>query len=247
MSGYAILARPHGRNITTLLGVSVDDEVMHVSGLFPGTGYIVSLRDGIAEVVHEGGTSFVSVSELLPAAKKPRDNSSWLSALFGATGPGFTITDTPSKLATATPIVDAPAMTPAQLAVLDRRLSPTEQAIVDAYQIAQANALQKREESTPYAAPGTGRLTLLQPAEYVPGQNMRITRQQLFMPPEGKQAADAFATMLIAGIVGGLIGGSLAAWAWPAHRIIGFFLGSTFLGAPVGYGVGMAIAARKMT
>ncbi len=50
----------------------------------------------------------------------------------------------------------SPEMTPAQLADLDRKLSPAEQRRVDAFQAGEADALQKKEEATPYVDPKTG-------------------------------------------------------------------------------------------
>lgn len=61
-----------------------------------------------------------------------------------------------------------------------------------------------------------------------------------------KKGAHALATLLIAGTIGGLLGGGLCAWAWPAHRILAFLIGSILIGSPVGYGVGAALVAEEI-
>ena len=61
-----------------------------------------------------------------------------------------------------------------------------------------------------------------------------------------KSGVDAMSTLFLAGALGGLLGGAAGAWLWPAHRILGFLLGSLFVGSPVGYGVGMAAAVKKV-
>lgn len=60
-----------------------------------------------------------------------------------------------------------------------------------------------------------------------------------------KKAAATVSTLAIAGVVGGVVGGVGGALLWPAHRIIGFLIGSIVVGGPAGAGVGVAIAAQK--
>lgn len=52
--------------------------------------------------------------------------------------------------------------------------------------------------------------------------------------------------LLLGGLVGGVLGGVGGALLWPAHRIWGFVLSSMFIGAPIGYGVGMYLASRDL-
>lgn len=79
-------------------------------------------------------------------------------------------------LTTPTGTLSKHNLDPAYLESLDRALTPIEQKIVDDYQIAKANAAQQHEESTPYRNPETGRVARLQPAEYVPGDHIKITK-----------------------------------------------------------------------
>ena len=51
-------------------------------------------------------------------------------------------------------------LTPAQLNDLDRKLTPEEQARVTAWQSGQADAMQAKEEATPYVNPVTGKKTI---------------------------------------------------------------------------------------
>jgi len=96
-----------------------------------------------------------------------------ISTILGATF-DFVVGAAAAIAPTGTP--SARNLDPAYLESLDRALTPEEMAIVDAYQIAKANAAQKHEESTPYRNPETGKLTLLQPAEYIPGEHVTITK-----------------------------------------------------------------------
>ncbi len=57
---------------------------------------------------------------------------------------------TPQQLA------GSPEMTSAQLADLDRRLSPAEQKRVDDFQVSEGDATLKKERATPYVDPKTG-------------------------------------------------------------------------------------------
>jgi hypothetical protein len=63
----------------------------------------------------------------------------------------------PLLTATAASPGVAPALSAADLAALDRKLTPEEQAKVDAYQAAQANAAQSKEEAAVYTDPATGK------------------------------------------------------------------------------------------
>jgi hypothetical protein len=63
---------------------------------------------------------------------------------------------------------------------------------------------------------------------------------------DGEALKKATQKLLLGGIVGGVLGGVGGALLWPAHRIAGFFLSSVFIGAPMGYGVGMYLASRDL-
>lgn len=58
--------------------------------------------------------------------------------------------------------------------------------------------------------------------------------------------ASAITQLAIAGGVGLLLGGVGGALLWPAHRILGFFLGSILIGGPIGGAAGTALAARTL-
>lgn len=152
---------------------------------------------------------------------------------------------------TSTPV--AP-LTPQQLLSLDRKLTPAEQKIVDDFQAGQANAMQSTEEKKIYIDPATGEHRTSS-VTYTPGSTPTSIPQFTITPiktPTSTQFTTTeshikkgLATILITGSIAGLTAGGLCAWAWPAHRILGFALGAFLIGPPIGYGVGAAIAAER--
>lgn len=148
--------------------------------------------------------------------------------------------DAPSKDA---PLVE---LTPAQLSALDRKLTPEEQAKVDKWQGDQAAAELRDEE----AKGGPKAIMTVTPSgatvTRAPGMSLnpfaRVAKElrQPALTPSGPAM-----TLAISGLVGSVLGGVAGALLWKNHRILGFFLSSAFIGAPLGYGTGRVIAMQQ--
>ena len=128
----------------------------------------------------------------------------------------FTITQTPSSAATATPIVDAPP--------IQAPLMPL------------AGPL----PSLPSFIPAGGPQWPAPMRQDAPGDHRPELSDQT------RRALSAMNVMVIAGLVGGIAGGVGGALLWPAHSILGLLIGSIIVGGPTGGTIGWLIAANKI-
>ena len=99
----------------------------------------------------------------------------------------------------------SPEMTPQQLVDLDRKLSPAEYARVSRFQVDVANALQKKEEATPYVDPKTGERRVAV-VDYIPGDGASAPRTPR---PSDSAPAPIWKKVAFAALVGIVAGAAI--------------------------------------